>query len=79
MSLEHHEIETLTHLIRKLVMSDIADDVKSILAAVTALQTAVAAIATPTVDLTPVTTAIAAVQASVDGIAADLVPTPPVA
>jgi hypothetical protein len=57
----------------------LADQIADTNAKVTALQGAVAAIAAPTVDLTPVTTAVAAVQTTVNDIDTKLTPTPPAA
>lgn len=55
----------------------IADQINTISANVTALQTAVAALTAPAaIDLTPVTTAIATVKADTGAILADLTPTP---
>lgn len=76
--LEKEEIEFLTTLLRRLVMSDIADNVIAIQTAVaalteqvTALTTAVSAIVAPTVDLS-------GVNAKLDTLLADLNPTVPV-
>lgn len=74
--LEQHEIDFLTQLLRRLIMTDIADNViavevavTALTAQVTALATAVVAIQATTVDLTPVLDAIA-------GVATMLSPTP---
>ncbi len=56
-------------------MATVEDQLISITAQLTELQAAVAAIATPVVDLTPVTTAVAGVQTTANTILAQLEPT----